>query len=208
MYYRRTGYKFTKSMTFYLIAVNIIFFIIQLFIPWFTYIFELKPDYALSGMWWQFITYMFLHGGVFHITINMFVLAIFGFPLELVIGKKRFTLLYFISGVGSAIIYILFTGTDYALIGASGAVFGVLAAYAFKFPRSWVYIFGLFPLPAALLIVLLLIEESFYGLMGAQPGIANFGHVGGILTGLALMFLWKVRDERKKQVRDFEFIWE
>ena len=202
-----SSYRFTESLTFYIILVNLIFFILQILLPPFTDFLVLTPSLALSGCYFQFITYMFLHGGIAHIVLNMFVFAIFGFPLEQAIGKRKLATVYFLSGFGSALFYILLMGvSDIPLLGASGAVFGVLAAYAFRFPRTWVYIFGLFPLPAAVLIVFLLIEETFFGILGLQPGIANFGHVGGIITGLLVMFYWKVRERERR--REFQFIWE
>ncbi|MCK4531420.1 MAG: rhomboid family intramembrane serine protease, partial [Candidatus Aenigmarchaeota archaeon] len=97
---------------------------------------------------------------------------------------------------------------DVRLIGASGAVFGILAAYAFKYPKTWVYFFGLVPMPAAVMIVFFLVEETFFGIMGLEPGIANFGHVGGIITGLLIMAFWKLREREGKEFRDWDYIWE
>ena len=225
MVYLEPHYTFTKSITFKIIALNFIIWILQLITyPLINMIFSLKPSLALSGHVYQFVTYMFLHAtyvktyqGVMiyptHIAINMFVLAIFGFPLEQAIGKRKFTTVYMVSGIGSALFYIfmmmLFAGaSDVSLLGASGAVFGVLAAYAFLFPRTWVYMFGLFPMPAAAMIVFLLLEEMFFGFMGLDPGVANFGHVGGIITGLMVMVFWKIRERESNKWEEFEFIWE
>lgn len=208
----RSDYRFMESLTFYIIVINLAFFAIQIFLPIFTEILSLTPYLALSGHYYQFVSYMFLHGSLIHIALNMFVFAIFGFPLEQTIGRTRFVTVYMVSGIGSAVFYILMmmsmTGImDIGLLGASGAVFGVLAAYAFKYPRQWVYLFGLFPLPAAVLIVFLLIEEMFLGVLSLQPGIANFGHVGGIVSGLLVMSYWRLK-ERRKPARGFQFIWE
>ncbi len=217
--------RFTDSWTFRLVLINVAVWIIQLIAyPLFTNLFALNPSAVLSGHIYQFFTYMFLHstytsyGMIYpmHILLNMFVFVIFGFPVERTIGRDRFLILYFLSGIGSAVIYmaimnLLIGGVSVSLLGASGAVFGVLSAYAFLFPRNWVYILGLFPLPAAALLVLLLVEEMFFGFLGLQPGIANFGHVGGIVTGLAIMFYWRhkrKRQERKFGERGYQFIWE
>lgn len=205
----RTNYRFTESLTFYIIMLNVIFFVIQIIFPPFTDIFVLTPSLALSGYYFQFVTYMFLHGGLMHIGLNMFVFAIFGFPLEQTIGKKKFLTVYMLSGIGSALFYILvMSGSNISVLGASGAVFGVLAAYAFKYPRQWVYLFGLFPLPAAVLIVFLLIEEAFLGVFSLQPGIANFGHVGGIITGLLIMAYWRLKEGRRRIPKGYQFVWE
>ena len=206
-------YPFTKSFTLYIILINLAAFVLQLFISGFTRLFALTPAMAFSGYFYQFFTYMFMHGGLSHIFFNMFVFAIFGFPVERILGRNRFLVVYFLSGIGSSLLYIAFTGvSDIPLLGASGAVFGILAAYAFKFPKNWIYIFGLFPMPAWLLIIFLMIEETFLGLLGLQPGVANFGHIGGIITGLLIMALWRIREREKGSKefgeRDFEFIWE
>jgi membrane associated rhomboid family serine protease len=207
--YGRSQYEFTKSWTFYLIVVNIIFFIAEFLVPGFRDLLALTPTLAFSGYFFQFITYMFIHGGIMHIFWNMFILLIFGFVVERFLGAKKFLIVYLLSGVGSSLVYILFTGiSNIPLIGASGAVFGILAAYAFLFPKSWVFMFGVFPMPAWLLIVFLLVEETFFGALGLQPGIANFGHVGGIVTGLLIMFYWKYKKIQEERMRDFKFIWE
>jgi membrane associated rhomboid family serine protease len=217
---------FTKSVTFAIILANVIVWLLQLFTyPVVDDVFALTPGEALSGRFYQFFTYMFLHAtyaetaaGVTiypgHLVINMFVFAIFGFQLEQSIGTKKFTALYILSGIGSALFYIgvmswLYGAIGAGLIGASGAVFGVLAAYAFLYPTSWVYMLGLFPMPAAVMLVFLLVEETFFGLMGLDPGVANFGHVGGVLSGLIIMTVWRISSrEKKTNFEKFEFVWE
>jgi len=77
------------------------------------------------------------------------------------------------------------------MLGASGAVFGVLAAYAYRFPKNIVWIFPGIPMPASLLLVFFVIFEFFSGVFGLEPGIANFGHLGGIVISLGLMYAWE-----------------
>jgi rhomboid-like protein len=223
----KRDYPFTESLTFYIIIITVIVWILQLITyPLVDDVFSLEPKTMSFGHAYQFLTYIFLHAtyaetsaGVtiypMHIAMNMLVFAIFGFPLEQATGKKRFIALYLISGIGSAVFYMaimeMFIGVSGAgLIGASGAVFGVIAAYAFKFPRTWVYMLGFFPMPAALTLVFLLIEETFFGFMGLEPGVANFGHVGGIITGLLLMTVWRLTEKREKNFGEagFEYVWE
>jgi membrane associated rhomboid family serine protease len=223
----RRRYPFTHSLTFLIIVLTIVVWILQIiFYPFIDEIFALNPkEVLIEGKVYQFATYMFLHAtyidtneGAYlypnHLFFNMFVFAIFGFSLEQVLGRKKFLMVYLISGIGSAIFYIFATSlifgmSETLLLGASGAVFGVLAAYAFRFPTEWVYMLGFFPMPASIMIIILLIEETFFGLLGLQPGVANFGHVGGIITGLILMVLWKFKErmEEKKELQ-FEYVWE
>ena len=84
---------------------------------------------------WQPITYMFMHGGVWHVAINMFVLWMFGTELETIWGKKEFLKYYFVTGIGAGMIWLFFNigGSDAILIGASGAVYGILMAYGLMF---------------------------------------------------------------------------
>lgn len=223
----RRKYEFFETLTFAIIMVNVAIWFAQIAVyPVLEDTLALDPATLDANHAYQFVTYMFLHatfaetssGDITiypaHIVMNMFVLAIFGFQLEQGLGRKKFAALYLLSGIGSALFYaylmpLFMPGGTASLIGASGSVFGVIAAYAFKYPRSWVYIFGFFPMPAAVLLVFLIIEETFLGVMGLQPGVANFGHVGGIITGLLIMAVWKLaRREKKFGDRGFEYVWE
>ncbi|MEE9323067.1 MAG: rhomboid family intramembrane serine protease, partial [Candidatus Aenigmarchaeota archaeon] len=116
MAYLGVNYPFTKSVTFKIIIATAVVWVIQLIAyPLVDVLFSLKPSLALSGYVYQFFTYMFLHatytkiGMVYpmHIAINMLLLAIFGFPLEQTIGRKKFIIVYVVSGIGSAIFYLL-----------------------------------------------------------------------------------------------------
>lgn len=196
-----------------LIVANIVLFILQLIIAPLTDLLSLTPTEALSGAWWQFITYMFMHGGLTHIMINMFVLFIFGVVIEHALGPVRYITLYLISGIGSALLYLALMGiSNIPMLGASGAVFGVMAAYGFMFPRDKIIIFPIpFPIPAFTAVLAIAGLELFLGLTGLEPGIANFGHLGGILTGLGLTYYWKNRkpkEEDVRAIRDYQFFWE
>lgn len=203
------------QLTFALIAANIVLFIAQNIVPGFTEMFSLTPAAAFSGAYWQFFTYMFMHAGLMHIFINMFVLFMFGLPVEGTLGSRKFAALYFISGIGSAFLYmgltLFFTpsGIGDLMLGASGAVFAVLTAYGFLYPRNIVWIIGFFPLPARLAVIAFAALELFLGLTGLEPGVANFGHLGGIATGALLMLCWRRRKGIKYHgLKNFEFIWE
>jgi membrane associated rhomboid family serine protease len=162
-----------------------------------TGIISLTPIQAFSGSYWQFFTYMFAHGSITHLGLNMLALLIFGTVMERVLGLKRYLILYFLCGLGSAAFHIALTGiSDVPLLGASGAVFGVLTAYAFKFPKNIVIVFPGIPVPAALMVAFFAVFELFSGFFGLEPGIANFGHLGGILAGAAVMISWQKLDRR------------
>jgi len=172
--------------------------------------FALTPVDAVSGAYWQFLTYMFMHGEFWHIFINMLVLAIFGMHFESAIGSRRFLTLYMASGVFSAFFYLMLTGESFIpMLGASGAVFAILTAFAFKFPDRIIFAFFV-PLPAKYAVIMFAILELFFGVFNLQTGIANFGHLGGIIAGFLIMYYWRIRDShhRAPEFADLEFIWE
>ena len=197
-------------ITFGLIGANVAVFILQVALRGFTDAFALTPTMALGGAWWQFLTYMFLHGSPTHLLFNMFFLFIFGGVMEHALGDVRYITLYLLSGVGSAFTYILLMGAiSVPMLGASGAIFGILAAYGFLFPKDKIWLPIPFIVPLTV-VILMAILEFFLGLTGIDPGIANFGHFGGILTGLLITYYWKntSRPRSIQEKRDYEFFWE
>lgn len=137
--------------------------------------------------YWQFLTYMFVHDyqSITHILFNMLGLLVFGLQLERAIGSKEFTLFYFVCGILSgALSYIvyLFTGQyNVRLMGASGAVYSVLFAYAVFFPRSIFYIWGLIPVPAPLMVFIYALIE-FFSQFNPASGVAHMTHLFGFFV--------------------------
>ena len=181
----------------------------------FTQAFALTPNVALSGAWWQFFTYMFLHADPLHIFFNMFALFMFGVVMERALGWKKYISLYLVSGVGSALFYMFLTLTflpgemAILMLGASGAVYGVLASFGFMFPKEVIYVYFI-PVPAISAVFLFAAIELIAGITGIMPGIANFGHLGGIITSAVLMLAWRYtyRPKSQKDMRDYKFYWE
>lgn len=197
-------------VTISLILINIAVFIAQSIFPDLTNIFALTPALALHGAYWQFFTYMFLHGGFFHIALNMLIFFMFGLAVERELGEIRYITLYILAGIGSAFLYMFLTMEPLVLmLGASGAIFGVLTAYGFLFPKNIVFLY-FFPMPAWFAVIFFAGFELFLGLTGIEPGIANFGHLGGIATSAILMLYWRQRkrSQRAPELRGYEFTWE
>lgn len=190
--------SFTDTIVFKIIIINLVIFLLEVLFPPIVDIFGLNPAAALGdGMVWQFFTFMFIHGDFFHVFFNMFALMMFGPKIELMMGSKKFLKYYLICGVGSGLFHTLIYGiNDTLLIGASGAVFGVLTAYGLMFPRDIVF-FQFIPMPAIVFIVLYGFIELVYGISGAQPGIANFGHLGGMIVGFLLMRYFGFRKQKE-----------
>ncbi len=184
-------------------------FFLQVLVQPLTFALALTPTMALQGMYWQFVTYMFTHGSIEHLGLNMIGLFIFGTVVEGFLGARRYLILYFVSGIGSALFHILVTGiSDIPMLGASGAVYAVLTAYAVKFPNNRLIIFPI-PIPIkAMYVVIGFIAFSIYaGFANLLSGIAHFGHLGGIIFGALLMYQWK-RQESGHHRGEFEFVWE
>lgn len=138
---------------------------------------------------WSIVTYMFLHApGLMHIFFNMLILFFFGPRLELRLGGRRFLILYFVSGITAGLVSIPFTPWA-AIVGASGAIFGVQLGFALHWPRERIYIWGVLPIEAWLLVVLLTAMSLWAGFSGARDGVAHFAHLGGFL-GAFLYLKW------------------
>jgi membrane associated rhomboid family serine protease len=168
-----------------IIVANVAVFLLQILLvrSSFEYFFALFPRNVITkGYVWQLVTYMFLHGGFFHIAFNMFIVWMFGTPLERTWGSDRFLKYYFVCGIGAALFSFIFAFNS-AVIGASGAGYGILLAYAVLFPYNEVYVMGVFPVRARTLVIVLAVIEFMSGI-GGRDGIAHFAHLGGMATGL------------------------
>lgn len=160
----------------------------------------LKPKLVVeNGYIWQLCTYMFLHGGFFHLFLNMYALLIFGMPVEQAWGSKRFVFYYFFTGVGAGVVIFvinLIVGSAYSVstIGASGAVFGLLLAFGMLFPEAEILLFFLIPIKARLLVILYGGLE-LYSLIasGGQSPISHAGHLGGLIFGIIYFLIIRKR---------------
>src|SRR5262245_8553167 len=131
---------------------------------------------------WQLVTYMFLHGGFFHILFNMFGLYMFGSELEATWGTREFTKFFFICGIGAAILTVIVSPySQVAIIGASGAIFGLLVAYGVLFPNRLIYLYMIIPIPAKWFVVIFGAINLLS--VGSNSGVAYVTHVGGMLVG-------------------------
>ena len=144
---------------------------------------------------YQLITYMFLHAGLGHLFGNMFALWMFGRTLEYEIGSKRFLIYYLVCGVGAALIQMGIASIfneDLTLLGASGAVMGLLLAFGLMHPNNVIYVMPLpFPIKAKWFVIGYAVLELVLGSSGLSTGIAHFAHIGGMLWGLVLLLVWK-----------------
>lgn len=142
---------------------------------------------------WQLATYIFLHGGLFHLLFNLFALWIFGCEIERSMGSGRFIQYFFITAIGAGICTVVFTpGLFVPVVGASGGIYGLLLAYAWFFPERYIYVWFLFPMKAKHFVLLFGAIEFWSSLGGTGSGIAHFAHLGGILFGLLYFNYYRI----------------
>jgi len=174
------------------IGVNVVAFIATLLDPALSLQFGLRPADVIGKLQvWQLVSYMFIHAGPTHLLFNMLALWMFGTELERMWGTKFFTKFYFVSGVGAGLFQIVlgllpfgFAAQFYypSVVGASGAIYGVLAAYALYFPSRPIVMFLVFPVPARY-AVMIMGGLSLVFAMGGGGGVAHTAHLGGLLVG-------------------------
>ena len=181
------GYTLTPWVKRLLIANAVIFLVTDvLHLP-------IKPwlDFQAAKLLyrpWTPITYMFMHGGFWHIFVNMLVLFFFGPPLEERWGSREFLKYYLICGLGGAVFSFIFAFNS-PVIGASAAVYGVMLAFAMNWPDSPIYIWGIFPVKAKYLVMVLAAFALFSAYNNSQDGVAHFAHLGGFAFGFLYLKL-------------------
>lgn len=178
---------------------------------WFGFV----PARVFYDFWiWQFFTYMFLHAtSVFHILFNMLFLWWFGGELEEKWGGRFFLTYYFVSGIGAGVIYLIGTLVYFVVtgqyapltipvVGASGAIFGVLTAYGLIFGERVGYFFFLFPMKMKYMIMIIIGVELAYLLGSRLSGdVANLAHIGGVISGFLFLYLYgKYQRRRSRKV--------
>jgi membrane associated rhomboid family serine protease len=156
--------------------------------PSFTNKFGLTPSLVIHNFYlWQLVTYVFLHGSLMHILFNMLALWMFGSELESTWGTRQFTKFFFICGVGAGLLSVLLSPNSTTVtIGASGAIYGILAAFAILFPNR-IIIFIVFPIPAKWFVLGLGVMAFMSSLSATGSGIAHVAHLGGMLCGLVYL---------------------
>jgi membrane associated rhomboid family serine protease len=145
--------------------------------------FGLVPQAFFAGKIWQVFTYMFLHAGFTPILFNMFALWMFGSPLERAWGPRRFAYYYLLTGIGGGLCYAFFNmNSPIPTVGASGAIYGLLTAYAVLFPDSMIYVWFVIPIKAKW-FALIFGAIEFAASFGQGSGVAHLAHLGGMVIG-------------------------
>jgi membrane associated rhomboid family serine protease len=183
---------------------------------------EGHPRYASGERFYpyQIATHMFAHSGFMHLLFNMLGLWMFGRVLEGLWGPKRFLLFYLVCGVGAAACHLLIQyfrceqllnaaiandsasigrliGAASPAVGASGAIMGIFAAYAYLFPNTELYVMGAIPVKAKWAVLGMAAYDVFGGVSNSGDNIAHFAHLGGALTGFILVLIWNKTDRKR-----------
>lgn len=205
------GFSFFPPVIKWLLIINGAVFVLTNFIgsaafsaqgepSWFTAYFALWP-LGYGFLPWQVITYQFMHEGFFHLFFNMFFgLWMFGMEIENLWGSRKFLFFYLMCGVVAAIFQLLLgpilePGRISVVVGASGAVFGVLVAFAMLFPDRYIYLWFLFPVKAKYFIAVLLLLGVLS--VGGPTRVANLAHLGGAFAG----YVYLLVDRRRLPMR-------
>jgi membrane associated rhomboid family serine protease len=175
-----------------LIGVNTALFVVSFFVPLSRLLGLWPADVVHHYALWRVVTYMFVHAGPMHLLFNMLTLWMFGVELERMWGTTYFTKFYFVSGIGAGLVQMLLGLVpssalqaqffDVITVGASGAIYGVLLAYAIYFPNRPILFFGVFPLPAKIFVLILGALALLFA-TGGGGGVAHTAHLGGLLAG-------------------------
>lgn len=147
----------------------------------------------------QLITHQFLHGGILHLAFNMLALISVGALVEGYFGRARFILFYLLSGLGAAFLHMFMINSSVPMVGASGALYGVMVVFAILNPNELLYFFGIIGIKAKYLIGGLFLMEVILGFASQGDGIGHFAHCGGAITGLLLYFGSKYLPKKKKK---------
>lgn len=195
------NFRPTRSIppvTLNLIIINVIVFVGQMVLDSSLNITMRFGLYSLNSGYfepYQLVTHMFLHGGFLHILFNMYALWLFGAVLERLWGAKKFLIFYLACGLAAGVAQMLLVNGGPA-IGASGAIMGLLAAFAYTFPNTQFYIIPFpFPIKAKWMAAIYAGIDLFGGFAGGDD-VAHFAHLGGLAMGFILVIIWNKTDKK------------
>lgn len=191
----------TTPVVLNLIIVNALVFVAQMILDKTTGLTNYLALYSFHSenfKPYQLVTHMFAHGGFFHILFNMYALWMFGSVLERVWGPKKFLIFYLTCGLAAAVAQGFLMDINGGAIGASGAIMGLLAGFAYLFPNTEFFILPFpFPIKAKYMVIIYAAIDLFGGLHpGAADNIAHFAHLGGMVMGFILVIIWNKTNKK------------
>jgi membrane associated rhomboid family serine protease len=185
-----------RNLSIWLIAINVLVFAVEYIFPRAGNYLAMTPVFVLAGAFWQPLTYMFAHANLTHLLVNMLGLLFFGTAVEKELGSREFLLYYLLTGVLAGLFslgaYLASGGAFISLLGASGAVFAVMLAYATLEPRSQILIWGIIPVRAPLMVLGYTLIELVSQIFFSSSSVAHLTHLAGFGFGW-LYFLARFR---------------
>ncbi|MDP3178810.1 MAG: rhomboid family intramembrane serine protease [Spirochaetaceae bacterium] len=186
----RRPFRYTHdNAAVWIIAANVLVFALAYLFPRLGGVLAMNPQAVLSGRVWQVVTYMFTHIDLSHLLVNMLGILFFGTQVEKEMGSREFLLYYLLTGALAGLFSLAFylvTGAyGVWLLGASGAVFAVLLAFATINPSAQIYVWGILPVRAPLLVIGYTVVELSSQLLGSRSSIAHLTHLAGFGLGWA-----------------------
>jgi membrane associated rhomboid family serine protease len=212
---RKKRFFLDWSLTWQLIFINVVLFVVFVVLDYVNVLslefIALNPSFVLEqGTYWTFLTSMFMHGGIFHLFVNMLSLFFVGGLLEKILGKRRYFWSYLISGLFAGVLFVLLSfifPADYSsfAVGASGAIFGLVGVLLFLTPNLRVYMMFV-PIPIKLKYAApgLLVLLWLISIAGNIP-IGNTAHLGGLLAGLGYGLFLRLKFPKKVKMIDRKF---
>jgi membrane associated rhomboid family serine protease len=185
---------YSGNYAYIIIGITVLIFILQFLFPWLTGIFTLSMGTLLTRPW-GLVTSIFLHGSLTHLFFNMLALFFFGPLLERRIGSGRFLALYFGSGILAGLAQVIVFPAS-AVLGASGAIFGVLGALTVLSPNMIIYLYFV-PLKMVYATILFAALDLFPMITGTPDGIAHIAHLAGLAIGLTAGFWYREKNKIK-----------
>ncbi|MDD4004706.1 MAG: rhomboid family intramembrane serine protease [Elusimicrobiaceae bacterium] len=207
----RAGFMGLPRATRRLVAVCLGGYLLSFaFGPVLYFYFGLVPVLLVKRLWvWQPVTYMFMHGSLLHLSLNVFMLWMLGRLVEPAMGAKNFLTFFFATGLGAALFNVLLTPhSAVPIVGASGAIYGLLLAFAMLYPEETVYLYFLIPVRARYLAVVLGIVEFAASFASGYTGIANLAHLGGLLTGYLYLKFFPLAGNTRRHSNLFYSGWD
>ena len=201
-YYRYSfGYGLTPVIKKLMIIMGIVFLLQMVVSNRISFTLGLVPILVWKKYFlWQLATYIFLHGGITHLLFNFLALWMFGGELESYWGSRKFLRYFLFCGIGAGICTVIFTPYQFIpVIGASGAIYGILLAFGWLFPNRLIYIYFLFPIPAKYMVIIFGLIELFSSMEGTGGGVAHLTHLGGLLFGLFYMAYPPIRQRIRQE---------
>ena len=195
-----------------LIITNVVTFLVSLVVPILVVELGLVPRAVVEQLTvYQLVTYMFLHGGIGHLLVNMLALWMFGTELERTWGTRFFTKYYFVTGIGAGVLTVMWALSPLpladsiyysAVIGASGSIYGILLAYAMYFPHRTIYMYFVFPLQAKYFVMIIGAIAFLSSIGAAGSGIAHAAHLGGLIVGYLYL-----KTLRRHPLQELKYRW-